>query len=257
MNGKVPIWFDSRFGAIERSKHMKLCPYVARVSTLRRGIKLTIPLQDARKWAPLKRIRHKRLHVGEYYDRLAAKQLAATSQNCLVVIGYPKRIRYENFKGNGEAKLRKILAHWTYGREIRYIQEECAELGVPTEAPDEPWSSRTCHRCGSRHTERLTQSIFHCLNCELSYNADYNGSINIGSCFLASPLIRRATDDLTHARDRNSSRSFPRPTTGVSMKLSRSFSKTLSRTFALRITIVPTSVKGKPIEMRDALIAGC
>jgi putative transposase len=295
MNGKVPIWFDSRFGAIERSKHLKLCPYVARVSTLRRGIKLTIPLnpakyhldplergtlksfqlvkrhgkyfvhvkvefqvpdqpvhavrgidlgvkrsiasvmlkpnqplrssdftimrdglkrdrlnrlekrvvelQHARKWAPLKRIRHKRLHVGEYYDRLAAKQLATTSQNCLVVVGYPKGIRYENFKGNGEAKLRKILAHWTYGREIRYIQEECAKLGVPTEAPDERWSSRTCHRCGSRHTERLTQSIFHCLNCGLTYNADYNGSINIGSCFLASPLIRRAIDDLAYARD--------------------------------------------------------
>ena len=36
-------------------------------------------LQQARKWEPLKRIRHKRLHVSEQYDRLAAKQVAATS----------------------------------------------------------------------------------------------------------------------------------------------------------------------------------
>jgi ribosomal protein L37AE/L43A len=295
MNGKIPIWFDSRFGAIERAKHLKLCRYVARVSTLRRGEKLTIPLnlakhhldmlkqgalksfqlvkrdgeyyvhvkvefqvpdqpvyavrgidlgvkrsiasvmlrpnqplrstdfsiqtdglkrdqlnrlekriaelQQARKWEPLKRIRHKRLHVGEYYDRLAAKQVAATSQNCLVAVGYPKGIKYENFKGNGEARLRRTLAHWTYGREIRYVQEECAKQGIRSEAPDERWSSRTCHRCGSRHTERITQSIFHCWNCELIYNADYNSGINIGSPFLPTATTRRATDDLAYAGD--------------------------------------------------------
>jgi transposase len=295
MQGKVPIWVDSRIGSIEKSKHLKLCPYVARVSTLRRGVKLTIPLnpakyhldilargavksfqlvkryekyyvhvkveyevptqpvyaargidlgvkrsiasvmlrpnqplrssdftietdglkknrlnrlekriaelQQARKWEPLKRIRHKRLHVSEYYDRLAAKQIAATSQNCLVVVGYPKGIKYENFKGNGKARLRRTLAHWTYGREIHYIQEECAKVGVPTETPDERWSSRTCHRCGSRHTERITQSIFHCWNCELIYNADYNAAINIGSRFLPKATTRQATDDLAYAQN--------------------------------------------------------
>ena len=295
MQRKVPIWFDNRFGTIEQSKRIKLCSYVARVSTLRRGEKLTIPLnpakhhlalleqgtvksfqlvkrdgkycvhvkmefkvpdqsvyavrgidlgvkrsiasvmlrpnqplrssdftiqmdglkrdrlnrlekriaelQQARQWDPLKRLRHKRLHVSEQYDRLAAKQVAATSQNSIVVVGYPKGIKYENFKGNDKPRLRKVLARWTYGRQTRYIQEECAKLGIPSEAPDERWSSRTCHRCGSRHTERITQSVFHCWNCELIYNADYNGSINIGSCFLASPLIRQATDDLAYARN--------------------------------------------------------
>jgi transposase len=295
MQRKVPIWFDNRFGAIEQSKHIKLCSYVARVSTLHRGVKLTIPLnpakhhldplksgimksfqlvkrhgkyyvhvkmefqvptqpvyavhgidlgvkrsvvsvtlrpnqplkssdfstetdglkrdrlnrlekriaelRQARQWEPLKRIRHKRLHVSEQYDRLAAKQVAASSQNSIVVVGYPKEIKYKNFKGNDKPRLRKVLARLTYGRQIRYIQEECAKLGIPSEAPDERWSSRTCHRCGSRHTERITQSVFHCWNCELIYNADYNGSINIGSCFLASPLIRQATDDLAYTRN--------------------------------------------------------
>jgi len=295
MNGKVSIWFDTRIGSIEKSKHLKLCPYVARVSTLRRGVKLTIPLnpakyhldiltrgavksfqlvkrhgkwhvhvkvectvktqsvyavrgidlgvkrsiasvmlkpnqplrstdfriqtdgpkrhrlnelekriatlQSARKWGPLKRLRHKRLHVSEYYDRLAAKQVATTSQNCFVAVGYPKDIKYTNPKGNGNPRQRRMLAHWTYGRMIRYLQEECGKLGVPTEAPDERWSSRTCHRCGSRHTERLTQSIFHCWNCELIYNADYNSSINIGSRFMPKATTRRATDDLAYARN--------------------------------------------------------
>jgi transposase len=295
MQRKVPTWFDNRFGTIEQSKRIKLCSYVARVSTLRRGEKLTIPLnpakhhlalleqgtvksfqlvkrdgkycvhvkvefqvpdqpvcmvrgmdlgvkrsiasvmlrpnqplrstdftiqtdglkrdrlnrlekrivelQQAQKWEPLKRLRHKRLHVSEQYDRLAAKQVAATSQNCLVVAGYPKGIKYENFKGNDKAGLRKILARWTYGREIRYIQEECAKVGVPTEAADERWSSRTCHRCASRNTERITQSVFHCWNCELIYNADYNAAINIGSRFMPKAMTRQATDDLAYARN--------------------------------------------------------
>jgi len=295
MQGKVPIWFDSRFGAIEQSKHMKLCSYVARVSTLRKGVKLTIPLnpakhhldmleqgtmksfqlvkrdgkycvhvnvefqvpdqpiyavrgidlgvkrsiasvmlrpnqslrssdftiqtdglkrdrlnrletriaelQQARQWEPLKRLRHKRLHVSEQYDRLAAKQVAATSQNSIVVVGYPKGIKYKNFKGNDKPRLRKVIARWTYGRQIRYIQEECTKLGIPSEAPDERWSSRTCHRCGSRHTERTTQSIFHCWNCELIYNADFNSGINIGSRFLPMTVTRQATDDLAYARN--------------------------------------------------------
>jgi IS605 OrfB family transposase len=139
--------------------------------------------------------------VSEYYDRLAAKQVATTSQNALVVVGHPKGIKYENFKGSGKARLRRTLAHWTYGRQIRYIQEECAKLGIPSEAPNERWSSRTCHRCGSRHTERISQSIFHCWNCELIYNADFNGGINIGSPFLPVATTRRATDDLAHAGD--------------------------------------------------------
>jgi transposase len=295
MNGKVPIWFDSRFGAIEESEHMKLCGYVARVSTLRRGVRLTIPLnpakhhldiltrctvksfqlvkrcgkyyvhvnveyvvptqpvyavrgidlgvkrliasvmlkpnqplrssdfsiqmdglkrnrlnrlekqiaelQQARKWEPLERLRHRRLHVSEYYDRLAAKQVATTSQNCLVAVGYSKGIKCTNPKGNGNPRQRRMLAHWTCGRVIRYIQEECGKVGVPAEAADERWSSLTCHRCGSRNTERITQSIFHCWNCEHIYNADYNAAINIGSRFLPKATTRQATDDLAYTGD--------------------------------------------------------
>jgi len=47
MQGKVPIWFDSQIGTVEKSKTMRLCRYVARISTLRRGMKLTIPLNPA------------------------------------------------------------------------------------------------------------------------------------------------------------------------------------------------------------------
>ena len=295
LSGKVPIWFDRQLGSIEKSKTMSLCSYVARISTLRRGEKLTVPLnparyhlvllskgdlksfqlvkrdgkyrvhvkveyvvrdqpvhafrgidlgvkrsmasvtlrphqplrsrdftiardglkvdrlnrlnrrvaelQETRKWAPLKRLRHKRLNVAKHFDRLSAKLAADTSQGCLVAVGYPKGIKYTNYKGNQQAFLRRLLARWSYGRIIQYIQEECAERGIRVEVVDEAWSSVTCHRCGSTDTERSTQSLFHCWNCELWYNADVNAAINIGSRFLPEASTRGATVGLAHAGD--------------------------------------------------------
>ena len=158
-------------------------------------------LQQARKWEPLKRLRHKRKHVAEYFDRLAAKAIADTSSSRLVAVGYPKYIKYENYKGNNKAFLRRLLARWSYGRIISHIQEECAERGILVEATEEQWSSTTCHRCGSRKTERVNQSLFHCWNCERWYNADLNAAINVGSRFLAEPLTRQGAVDSPYAGD--------------------------------------------------------
>jgi len=119
----------------------------------------------------------------------------------LLAVGYPKHIRYKNYKGNGKPFVRKILARWSYGRIIRYIKEECTERGIRVEAHEEQWSSMTCHRCGSRDTERINQSLFHCWNCELWYNADLNAAINIGSRFLAKPVTRQAAVDSAYAGD--------------------------------------------------------
>lgn len=284
---KVPIWFDSAIGSIERSKNIKLCRYVVRISTLQKGIRVTLPLnpakyhldlleratslssfqivkrygkyyvyakigymvsnksvsmirgidlgvkrsiasvtlrpnqplmskdfalvpdrlkvhrlnhlnwrvselQQAKKWGPLRRVRNKRQHVAEYHDRLSARRVADTSNGCLVAVGYPRGIRYDNPKCNGKAYLRKLLARWSYARMIQYIREEYNERGIRVEITEEHWSSATCHRCGSRNTERPSQSLFHCWNCELSYNADFNAAINIGSRFLPEAVNREA-----------------------------------------------------------------
>jgi len=158
-------------------------------------------LQQHKKWEALKRLRHKQKRVAEYYDRLTAKEIANTSNGCMVAIGYPKGIKYDNYKGNGKPFLRKQLARWSYGRTIQYTKEECVEKGVPVVAPNEYWSSMTCHRCGSRETERINQSLFHCWSCELWYNADFNGAINLGSRLLAAPLTRQGADGSPHAGD--------------------------------------------------------
>jgi transposase len=292
MTRKVPIWFDAQLGSIERSDRMKLCPYVARLSTLKRGVKLTLPLnpakyhldllskgelksfqlvkrdgkyyvhikaeysvpeqpvyavrgidlgvkrsvatvaltperrrhgfmtvrdgmkrarlrmlnrriaklQHARKWEPLKHLRHRRLRVAEYYDRLMAKQVAQLSNCMLVAVGYPRLLKYcSAYRGNGKPYLRRLVTGWAYGRAIQFIQEECAERGIPLRVVDERWTSMACPRCGSRNTDRPTQSIFHCWNCQLTYNADYAGALNIGSRFLPVATTRKATEGLAQA----------------------------------------------------------
>jgi putative transposase len=292
---KIPIWFDYRIGSLERSEAIKLSPYLVRISMLKRGERIIIPLNPAKyhldllergeiksfqiikrgrkfyvhvkvkyqvqdqparavrgvdlgvkrsaatvllrpgqplhrddfsvirdgekthrlnelnekvaklqqleKWEALKRMRSKRRRVAEYFDRLTAKQIAEISSGCVVAIGYPKGIKYENYRGNGKRKLRRLMTRWAYGRIIRYVREECAERGIETIEVIERWSSMTCHRCGSRNTERLTQSTIHCYNCGLTYNADFNGAINIGSSILAEPRSRWAEVDPARTSD--------------------------------------------------------
>jgi len=147
-------------------------------------------LRRAKKWKALKRIQGKRRRIAEYFDRLTAKRIADISGNCLVVIGYPKWVRANNYRGNGKRWLRRKLTGWSYGRIIRYIREECAEKGIKAIESDERWSSMICHRCGSRNTGRPIQSIIRCYNCGLIYNADFNAAVNIGSSFSAGPWSR-------------------------------------------------------------------
>jgi transposase len=47
LSKKVPVRLDSRTGVLETSKRIKLCPYVLRLSTLRKKTCITIPLNPA------------------------------------------------------------------------------------------------------------------------------------------------------------------------------------------------------------------
>ena len=161
-------------------------------------------LQRAREWQPLKRLRHKRIRVAEYYDRLHALRVAqlAEVEGSIVAVGYPKRIRYKNYRGNGRRGLRRLLQQrFPYGRRIRYIIENCTKRGVRAEPVFEYSTSQRCHRCGSMSTRRMDQSLFWCLDCGLQYNADWNAAINIGSVLLPTALSRRATEGLAQAGD--------------------------------------------------------
>jgi IS605 OrfB family transposase len=146
--------------------------------------KLISQLQRNEKWRKLRRLRHKRANLSKTLDREVAKELAEKSNGCLVVVGYPKYIKYQSYRGDGNKKQRKLLHRWSYGRIISYIKEECEERGVPIITIQESWTSKICHKCHSTNTIRQTQSEIRCLSCGMKYNADFNASINIGTRFL-------------------------------------------------------------------------
>ncbi len=154
--------------------------------------KLVSELQQAGKHDALRRLRNKRRHVAEYFDHISAKKLADMSEGSLLIVGYPKGVKYGSFRGNGRKKLRRVLTRWSYGRIIRFIVEERAERGLPTAVVDERWTSKTCWKCRSRNTVRLDQSSVFCRSCGMTFNADYNGALNIGLPFLAKAVGRRA-----------------------------------------------------------------
>ncbi|MBS7615502.1 transposase [Candidatus Bathyarchaeota archaeon] len=124
--------------------------------------RLVSQLQHVKKYEALKRLRHKRKRVAQHFDRLFAQKLTDLSEGCLLAVGYPKGIKYQNFKGNGKRRLRRLLTRWSYGRIIRFIEEERAERGLLTKVVDERWSSRTCWKCCSKNTERVNQSTLWC-----------------------------------------------------------------------------------------------
>ena len=104
----------------------------------------------------------------------------AEKHKAMVVVGYPKYCRTNQRRGNRNKKLRKIVNSWSFQRIAKMIRYKCEERGIPCLIVREAWTSKICHKCNSKNTERPTQSLFRCLDCGLEYNADINSAINIG-----------------------------------------------------------------------------
>jgi len=139
-------------------------------------------IQSLGKWNVVKRIRNLRKVYKQEYDHIVSKRIVeiAEKHKAMVVVGYPKYCRNKHRKGNGNKKLRKIVNSWSFHRIIQMIKYKCEERGILCLIVKEAWTSKTCHRCGSKNTERPYQSLFRCLDCGLEYNADINSAINIG-----------------------------------------------------------------------------
>jgi len=140
-------------------------------------------LQQLQKWKRLKHIRQRRKHFLEDSERKLAEAISVNSQKMYVAVGYPKGLKYNSFKGNGNRSLRRKLHKWSYSRIINYIKQSCEEKGICCTDVNEAWTSKTCSRCKSRESERPyrnTYSLFKCNSCNIILNADVNAAVNIG-----------------------------------------------------------------------------
>jgi len=108
----------------------------------------------------------------------------AKTNNAIVVIGNLKGIR-----ANGRGKrMNRILSGMPYHKMTQQIEYKAAWEGISVIRLSECNTSKICHRCGSKNTSRMVQSVFECHACGLIYNADLNGAINIAERFLEQCL---------------------------------------------------------------------
>lgn len=107
----------------------------------------------------------------------------------IIVFGDLKGIT-NSVKGKGKM-MNRMVSNMPYLKLTRYTKYKASWKGVSTFLVDEKTTktSITCHRCGNRGV-RPTQGLFRCSNCQMEYNADLNGAINIGRVFLDK--LRRA-----------------------------------------------------------------
>ncbi|MGA9099403.1 MAG: zinc ribbon domain-containing protein, partial [Methanotrichaceae archaeon] len=111
-----------------------------------------------------------------YHDWCLANYVARLTEGYYIVIGNA-RFHQTNIKGNGKPGLRKRVGKWSYSRQRQYIALKRAEMGYTTKLVDERYTSKTCHRCGSRLVERKWldgSSYILCHCCGLKYDADLN-----------------------------------------------------------------------------------
>jgi putative transposase len=135
-------------------------------------------LQKARIGRKLKKLRNKRSNVAVYHDWCLANRVARSTVGYYIVIGNA-RFHQTNIRGNGKPSLRKRVGKWSYSRQRQYIALKRAEMGYPTKLVDERYTSKTCHRCGSRLVERKwlgNMSYIRCRDCGLKDNADLNAA---------------------------------------------------------------------------------
>ncbi len=102
----------------------------------------------------------------------------AIAEQACIVLGELKGIRQ---RSRGK-RMNRIVANMPYFRLSNYISYKASWAGVPVYRVKEAWTSKTCHICG-QIGERLSQGLFRCPSCNLVYNADLNGAMNIAKRF--------------------------------------------------------------------------
>lgn len=116
----------------------------------------------------------------------------AKANDATIVLGDLKGIRL-NARGR---RLNRIVSSMPHHKLSVQIQYKAMWEGVPFIKLSERDTSKTCHRCGSKNTSRLTQSVFECNACGLVYNADLNGATNIAKRFREQGLRDGAAGSL-------------------------------------------------------------
>ncbi len=110
-----------------------------------------------------------------------AVELKEQGYDPIIVFGDVKDIKRKHKKGKRRSrKLNRILNSIPTFKIKQMLTYKALWNGISVFAVNEAWTSKTCHRCGSRDTV-VKDRLFKCKVCGLEYNRDLNGAVNIGN----------------------------------------------------------------------------
>ena len=139
--------------------------------------------QRKKLYKKLSQIKNKRFEIKLRFDHLLSKQIARDSkdEDVRLLVGNLSGIRNRARRGNYKGRnFRRKINRWSFKRLVEFITYKCNAYKIPVQTVTEAYTSKRCHKCRSLDTKRPTQGLFICNFDKTEYNADINGSINIG-----------------------------------------------------------------------------
>ena len=94
---------------------------------------------------------------------------------------FKKLSKFKQKKTNSvkQKNMNNFLQYWSYRTVIDKLERLSEEEGFLLAKVNQAYTSQTCSNCGSCNEENRKGEIFHCKDCGIEIDADYNAAINI------------------------------------------------------------------------------
>ena len=99
------------------------------------------------------------------------------------------------YKSEFHNKVNNLLARWTYRPLLERIIMTCEAKGIILVKVSPEFTSQTCSKCGSVHSESRNRDEFKCMDCGYEADADYNAALNIRNKGAIVPLSKKLNID--------------------------------------------------------------
>jgi IS605 OrfB family transposase len=128
----------------------------------------------------LKKIRQKQSRFVKNTNHVVAKSLVCTASQSRKALALEDLSGIRDRADTVSRDVRWLLGNWAFLQLRQFIRYKAEAVGVPVVLVDPRNTSRTCSACGYCAQEnRKNQSLFHCQECGLTLNADYNAAWNV------------------------------------------------------------------------------
>ena len=94
---------------------------------------------------------------------------------------FKKLSKFKQHKTNSvkQKNMNNFLQYWSYRTVIDKLERLSEEEGFLLAKVNQAYTSQTCSNCGSCNEENRKGEHFHCKDCGMEIDADYNAAINI------------------------------------------------------------------------------